>query len=520
MWATVASICFCGLQPAMHAQDANDAKSAPEWRTSSYDNLRDGWQRNEPKLTLDNVSGMKLLWTLKTDNVTMGMQSFREPLIISGVKMSAGEKTIAILAGSKNDVYGIDTDSGALLWKTHLKWSASKPETPGVDGGFICTKALTATPVVTPKGGGPRMLYVLGTDGYAHTLDIATGTERKAQEMMPGIYGKAYGLNMSGNILYTVSGQGCGGVPNELYALDVKTGKAFNSPARQAGIFGTAGPSIGSDGTIYLETGDGGYNPATGALSTTVQGYTEANDTLTLKDYYTPINHEWLTIRDLDMNVTPVVFPYKGRELLVGSGKEGRYFLMDSANMGGADHMTPLYRSPLFSNTNVNYEREGTWGSLGSWLDSDGTRWVLAPIGGTDSVKFPVSYGDTPDGATVAMKVVDKDGKTWLEPAWVSRNMMTAEPPVVANGVVYVLAAGEFTGQADDVNGGLFSWQQRVAKSIPAILYALDAKSGKVLYSSGDQIKSFLHQSGIALANGKVIFGTFDGTIYCFGLPQ
>ena len=28
--------------------------------------------------------------------------------------------------------------------------------------------------------------------------------------------------------------------------------------------------------------------------------------------------------------------------------------------------------------------------------------------------------------------------------------MMTAEPPVVANGVVFVLAAGEFTAQAND----------------------------------------------------------------------
>ena len=52
----------------------------------------------------------------------------------------------------------------------------------------------------------------------------------------------------------------------------------------------------------------------------------------------------------------------------------------------------------------------------------------------------------------------------------------------------------------------------------PAKLYALDATTGKELYSSGDQIGSFLHQAGIALAGGRVIFGTFDGTIYCFGL--
>ena len=65
---------------------------------------------------------------------------------------------------------------------------------------------------------------------------------------------------------------------------------------------------------------------------------------LKLKDWYMPSNAEWLCKRDLDMNVTPVVFPYKGRDLLVGSGKEGRLFLLDSHSLGGADHRTPLFR--------------------------------------------------------------------------------------------------------------------------------------------------------------------------------
>jgi outer membrane protein assembly factor BamB len=105
-----------------------------------------------------------------------------------------------------------------------------------------------------------------------------------------------------------------------------------------------------------------------------------------------------------------------------------------------------------------------------------------------------------------------------LTPAWLSRDMMTAEPPVIANGIVFVLAAGEFTLQANDEEGGLYSSEDRVKHSIPAKLYALDARTGKELYSSGDQVSSFLHQAGIAVADGRVIFGTFDGTIYCFGL--
>ena len=84
--------------------------------------------------------------------------------------------------------------------------------------------------------------------------------------------------------------------------------------------------------------------------------------------------------------------------------------------------------------------------------------------------------------------------------------------------MVFALAGGEFTVQANDADGGLFSSEDRIQRSVPAKLYALDALTGKELYSSEEQIPSFLHQAGLAVAGGRVIFGTFDGTIYCFGV--
>jgi outer membrane protein assembly factor BamB len=81
-----------------------------------------------------------------------------------------------------------------------------------------------------------------------------------------------------------------------------------------------------------------------------------------------------------------------------------------------------------------------------------------------------------------------------------------------------VLVVGEITGQSNDAEGGLYSATDRIQRSEPAKLYALDAVTGKELYSSGDQVTSFLHQAGLSVAEDKVMFGTFDGTIYCFGL--
>ncbi len=60
----------------------------------------------------------------------------------------------------------------------------------------------------------------------------------------------------------------------------------------------------------------------------------------------------------------------------------------------------------------------------------------------------------------------------------------------------------------------------RVAKSTHATIYALDAHTGKELWSSGDQITSFNHFSGLSVANGRVYIGTYDGTLYCFGIDS
>ncbi|HTJ29397.1 MAG TPA: PQQ-binding-like beta-propeller repeat protein [Acidobacteriaceae bacterium] len=504
--------------PSAHAQ-ASSKSTTSEWLTSSGDQARDGWQQAASKITPANARKLQMLWKTKLTSKTMGMLSFREPLIVTGIKAAGGTHTEAIFAGASNDVHALDADTGKVLWETNLKWASATPQEPGEGRGFICTNALSATPVVSPIDAQVRRLYVLTSDGYLRTIDLSTGEETDPPvQMLSMPYGKPYGLNLVNNVVYTVTGQGCGGVPNALYAYNLTSKKLTVSQPPQAGLWGTAGPSVGADGTIYFESGDGAYDAAAGKLSTSVEAFTFNDDTLKLKDYYSPSNHIWLTRRDLDMNATPAIFPFHGKELLVGSGKEGRFFIMDSKSLGGANHETPLLRTPLFSNKNVNFQTEGTWGSMATWEDKHHTRWILSPTGGELAVPFPVKHGPAPHGGVIAMKLVETAGKVDLKAAWTSEDMLTAEPPVVANGVVYVLAGGEFTGQANDEEGGLFSATERIKRSKPARLYALDALTGKTLYSSGDQVSSFLHQAGLSVADDKVLFGTFDGTVYCFGL--
>ncbi len=118
---------------------------------------------------------------------------------------------------------------------------------------------------------------------------------------------------------------------------------------------------------------------------------------------------------------------------------------------------------------------------LATWVDKGGKRRVYAAS----------------SGRIMAFRAVENK----LVPDWVSHDLSTLLAPVVANGVVFALASGED------------------AISRHAILYALDAHTGKMLYSSGDAITSSVHSSGLAVANGHICFGTSDNTLYCFGFP-
>lgn len=120
----------------------------------------------------------------------------------------------------------------------------------------------------------------------------------------------------------------------------------------------------------------------------------------------------------------------------------------------------------------------------------------------------------------VAFKVEEKGGKWQLTPAWISRDMNRAEPPVIANGVIYAYGNGEDTDQADPALGLVDVAERRIPGSTHAVLYALDAQTGKELWSSGDQITSWNHWSGLSIANGRVYIGTYDSNLYCFGIKK
>jgi outer membrane protein assembly factor BamB len=501
-----------------------------DWLTDGGDPQRTAWQKNEHILNVSNVKGMKLLWKYKTDNEPREMHALFPPLIVGRVLTAAGPKQVAIVAGISDNIYAIDVATGGLLWKHHFDTTFSPP--PGVSFGTLCPGGQLATPVIGPgKAPGSYIIYAAAWDGRLHQLDVATGKAVAPSELFMPPNGKPYGLNLWNNVVYTTSAQGCGGNPNYVYAFDLATRRTATFDPGSGGMWGRSGPSIGKDGTLYTGTGDGSYNPELRSYGTAVIGVKLDTKTgaLKLKDYFGPPNAEYLLKRDLDLQVTGPVFEHAGREWLVQASKECRTWLLDTSALGGEDHSTAEHRSPLICNEDQDYQAAGVYGAMATYEDAADTRWVLVPFWGPKHPKFtaPIEHGEVFNGAVAAFKMAKNPatGQFFLDPAWISRDMKHADPPLVANGIVFGFASGEDVvlrsppmpfGIPPD-NGGT---PGRISRSTHSVLYALDGQTGQELWSSGDTITSWNHYSGISVANGRVYIGTYDGTVYCFGLPQ
>jgi len=74
--------------------------------------------------------------------------------------------------------------------------------------------------------------------------------------------------------------------------------------------------------------------------------------------------------------------------------------------------------------------------------------------------------------------------------------------------VVFAVASGEASAATPAA--------QRAQRSTPAVLYALDAATGKQLWTSGRAITSTI-RGGLSAGGGTVFVPGSDSTLYAFG---
>jgi outer membrane protein assembly factor BamB len=491
------------------------AAAQSEWLTWGHDPERTGANSDEKILSKENVSRLEVKWVaqIATPPKEYVLSTMTAPLVAT-VNTPRGPIARVFVVGSDNTVFAIDAATGQMAWQRANPNTLPEPK----KGDYRCPNTQNATPVVDKEAG---ILYVSTSDGKLRGFSLADGADRMQPVKFTDPFARNWSLNLLDGVLYSPTARGCLGMQSHFTALDL------NDPARHpleyytntgitSGAWGRGGLVRGPKG-ILAQTADGPYDPGSGKFGNSVVSL--AAKTFRLEDSFTPANFDYLNKVDLDLGSGhPVVFPFQGLTLAAVVGKESVIYLLDATNLGGSDHHTPLYTSPRWGNDEAKLHDRGMWG-ITTAQDAQGRRWLYAPMLGPPAKGAPAfeqSYGAAGQGSTMAFEV-RMDAATrrpTLAPMWMSQDMHAPEAPTVANGVVYVLLSGK---TSDESRGTI---KAPVGLNPNAVLYALDAETGRVLYSSATAIASFTHFSAPVVAGGQVYVCTWDGKVYAFGLKK
>ena len=514
------------------------AQRGADWTTVGNDAQRSSWVRRDAKISLEAMRkpGFELVWKVKLKNEARQLASLTPPALLDFYISYRGFRSLGFVGGSSGTITGIDIDLARIEWEKSFPAAANglaSAECPGGMTSSVTRPTITGYPAVTTVGSGrgtpaksgvgephegavtlkerearlaspppaptatsrrtappsnpysPTVQYVhaITADGKFHSMYVSNGDEPNPPVDFLPPNANALALMVFDKTAYVATVNACGQTENGVWALDLESKKVTKWKS-DSGVAGSSGFAVGPEGTLYVAN---------------TNGHLVALEprTLAVKSAYKA---------DKAFSATPVVFDYKEKDLIAVTS-DGKMLLLDSAALDGpALSATAAFSNPDFA-----------MGALASWQDATGARWILAPAGGAAaaSAGFPTGNGEVKNGAIVALKVVELNGIPALQPGWVSRDMVSPLTPAIVNGVVFALSSGEF--RSNDPKLGV---AQRAQRSSNAVLYALDAATGKELWNSANTITSFVHSGGLAAGGGRVYVGSHDGIQYAFGFPM
>jgi outer membrane protein assembly factor BamB len=349
------------------------------------------------------------------------------------------------------------------------------------------------------------------------TLGLAFGKEiQKPAPFLPA-NARASDPIVINNVLYAAVSGNCGDASDGVWAIDLASDtKAVTSWKTNGGS--PVGPiAFATDGTLLVAIGPGKAAPG---------GYANA---IVALDPKTLQPKDWFTDPATDLVSGPLVFTQNDRDVVTVATKDGRILLLDTKSLGGPNHATPLYASRSFMGSSATFAHE----ALAMWQEmipiagapaaapatpgtpapptmQAGARWLLVPVSGRlpADLQVPTSTGPITNGAILALRVVDEGGRLSLQPDWVSRDLTAPVTPIAVNGVVFAVSSGRPQSAAG------------AARGTPAVLYAMNGKTGKEIWNSGKTIASFMPGRSLWSGAGQVYVGTFDGTVYAFGFAM
>ena len=338
--------------------------------TWHYDNARSSTNASEFLLTPSNVNPRTFgkLFTEPVDGYIVG-----QPLYLPGVSISGqGTHDVVYVATMHDSVYAFDADSASPspLWMTSIftyspAGATTVPATVKKNAAATgwTEVGIVSTPVIDPATGTLYLVAETYESGQVvhrlHALDVTSGQEKfggpttiAATYTLNGstsTFRDFYQLNRPGLLLanghiYVAFGSNCCNAYSQGWvmsynastlqqegAFDVEPGKTLASVWQKG-----AGLSADSNGNIYAETGEGFYAPGSN-LSTSVFKLSQIGTTLSLTDWFTPWNYQYLSAHDLDLAEGVLVLPDQPGPFpheLIAVGKEGTVYVLNRDNMG------------------------------------------------------------------------------------------------------------------------------------------------------------------------------------------
>lgn len=466
--------------------------------TQHNDDARTGENLKETVLTPANVNAQHfgMLFKRMVDD-----QLYAQPLVATNVKIGGGWHDVVYVTTVNNSVYAFDANDATQtkpFWHVNFGTPANLH-----DAAFGCldingNMGIIGTPVIDA---GKNTLYVVALTKAGgsfvqrlHALDATTGADLPRSPTVieaPGfdalLQNQRPALFLAGGNVYIGYSSHCDKQPYHGYLLGYnaitlqQTGFFNASPGGWGASIWQSGqaPAVDDKGNIYFVTGNGSWNGTTQFS----ESFIKLDPHMNLLDWFTPTNHFQLDIDDNDLDSAGATL-IPGTHLVVGAGKEGVLYLIDTEHLGhlgdenAVQHFSAtgshvhnivywnsakngrmlylwgqrdkaraykfdgdkLIETPLMIRPEMNEGHPGAMLSISANGDRDGILWAAIHASGD-------SWHESRPGILHAYDADDINHELWnsLQNSKLDDcgNYSKMSPPTVANGKVYLASFGK-----------------------------------------------------------------------------
>jgi hypothetical protein len=488
---------------------------------SQYDYGRTGANLQEWMLNPSNVNASHFgkLFSRRVDDSIYAL-----PLIIPNLDISGQRHNVIFVASMGNTVYAFDADDPAQsepLWSRNLGTPA-----PGDSWIGPVHHGILGTPFIdVPTGTLYVVALVLKGDEYnlwVNALDIYNGSPKYNSPQLlsfpfagpegtltnvKGALQRA-GLLMVNDVLY-IAFANIVPDPNDQHwsqegfvqtfnARDLKQRLAVfqTTPSGRKGGIWQGGRGIATDGlgNIYISTAGGSYDGVSNFGSSTLKF---AGPSLKLVDWFTPNNHEYLFLNNIDLSAGGVTL-IPNSPLMFAGGKEGVIFLLNRNDMGKLEgaRSGPLQRFQA-GNGCGQKDCAQTLGTAFWGRQNDGVLYVWDRRDVLRAYNFVNNRFVTTPAAVSATKPGMTGGPT-----------VSANGSDVRSGIVWAVTT-QSTRSGGQVPGTLRAFR---ASNVSQEIYNTDMNSAR------DAPGNFTKFAPPVVANGKVYVSTQTKAVSVYGL--